>query len=495
MSSVEGERRQVRQAMITGIRWLATARLIAQLSNWVITLIVIRLLTPVDYGLQAMVAAIYTLLLLVTQSGFDRAIARAREFGGDSVREIFGFILVTNVLVMLAIWGLAPLAGTYYDEPRVVPVLRVLAAGFVINVFQIMPRALVWRDLDYRSHAIAGLTGTLTGSAVILTMALLGFGVWALIGGMLAVPAAAAIYFQLRTGWLVVPRLAIGRIRPVIRDAYTIGAGFFVWMLAWRLDILIGGQQLNAAELGLYAVAIRLCAIPLSRIVPLANELLYPAYARLQDDDSKMKVYFHKALASLCLLLFPAFFGLAAMSQWLVPLVFGPGWQGAERVMAIVALAMPFRVVLTLCNPLLQATGKARTAFRTGMFAIVFIALCVTVGLHWGATGLALAALAATPVLMVVVAWFTREASGLSLWRLMGSIGPPLAISAVMAIIVYFAGIRLAAELPDGGVIALQLLLGIIVYLALALLFCRDITTSTIDILRTSLGKGGQKKA
>ncbi|MDH3588820.1 MAG: oligosaccharide flippase family protein [Gammaproteobacteria bacterium] len=475
--------------MISGVRWLAAARMIAQASNWIITFIVIRLLTPTDYGLQAMVAVIYTLVMLLSQSGYDRAIARHDEFGTIELRQIFGFSLALNTAVMVLIWIGAPLVADYYHEPAVIPLLNVLAVGLVLNVFKTIPIGLVWRKLDYRSHAIAGLVGTVSAGISTLALAILGFGVWALIAGMLVSPVLSAIYLQIATGWMVMPSLSPSRVGSLIKYAFTMSLGFFVWMVATRLDIFIGATQLSAAQIGLYAVAIQLCALPLAKIVPLANEILYPAYARLQDDSVAVTAYFQKSVASLCLILFPGFLGLAAVSEWVVPVILGSQWAGAERVMAIVALAMPFRVVTSMCNPMLQATGNARIMLWTGAFAGVFIAVLILFGLRWGVIGLAAATLAAEPVVMSVVVWQTRDNSGLSLRTLATTIGPSLAISVVMAIIVYQLGRKMSDLMPDVAVLGIQVVAGIIIYFVLAAVFSRQTFFSTLSIIRASLGE------
>lgn len=479
--------------MITGVRWLAMARLLAQTSSWVITFIVIRLLSPTDYGLQAMVSVVYTLLLLITSSGFDRAIARQKTFGDAELRQMLGFSLLLNTLLLAAVWAAAPLVATYYQEPAVIPVLRALSFGFLLNVFSKIPIGLAWRNLDYRTHALAKLSGTITASLATLLLALLGAGVWALIIGMLVGPAISALYLQFRTRWLVLPDFTFNRAASAIRYAWTISLGFFVWMLSSRLDILLGGRQLDAAELGLYAVALQLCTLPMRKVVPLAHEVLYPAYARLQNDSAAVSGYFHKSLASLSLLLFPGFFGLAAVSAWAVPVLFGERWLGAEHIIAIVALAMPFRVVTAMCNPMLQATGNAGVSLSTGIFASAFTAIALLVGLQWGVTGLAAATLAAAPVVMSVVVWQTRQSSGLSFRTLGAGIAPPLVLSALMAIIIYRVGIALTSELSLALVLILQIIAGIIIYFALAYVFSRNNLVSTVSIIRTSLNRRSRR--
>lgn len=492
MTTAEHERREVRKAMITGVRWLATARLIAQVSSWLITLIVIRLLTPTDYGLQAMVAVLYTLILLISQSGLDRAIARQPKFDEPELRQALGYSLALNTLIMILVWVAAPYVAAYYQEDNVVPLLRTLSLGFVISVFNTIPIGLVWRNLDYRSHAISRLIGTLCASLVTLVLAVLGYGVWALIIGMLVTPAVGALYLQARTRWLVLPSFSISRIKGLIGYIWTISLGFFVWTFAWKQGILIGGRHLSAAALGFLAVAINLCELPNSKILPLANEILYPAYAKLQADRTAVNTYFEKALASLCFLLFPAFFGLAAITHWVVPVVLGSNWTGIETVMVIVAFSMPFRVILSMCNPMLNATGNAMTALATGVLAIALLAIAVTVGVRWGVVGLALGMLAATPVLMAVVLWRTRKSSGISFQTMVTGIGPILANSSIMALIVYWIGTVISRHLPDIGVLAVQVVCGALIYVALAAVFSRSQMISTLSIMRASIGDNGE---
>lgn len=481
------ERGQVRQAMITGVRWLATVRLIAQVSSWIITFIVVRLLTPTDYGLQAMVTVIFTLLLLLSQSGFDRAIARVKDFGDLELRQMLGLSLLLNTLLMLIVWSMAPGIATYYSEPQVTPLLRVLSVAFVLHVLSRIPLGLVYRRLDYRRHAISGLIGTVSTSISTLILALMGFGVWALILGQVISPLASALYLQLTTRWLVMPQLRFDRVWQIARYAWTMSLSFFVWTVAMRLDVFIGGRALPAAELGFYAVAIHLCGLPLAKILPLANEVLYPAYAKLQSDADAVSGYFRKSLSSLSLLLFPAFLGLAAIAEWAVPIILGANWRGVEHIILIVALAMPFRVVTSMCNPMLHASGQAGVTLHTGVFSALFIGFAVYIGAQWGTPGLAVATLVAAPVVMVVVVWQTQQVSGMSMIALAKTVGPPLAISAVMAIIVHQLGRAISGTLPDWLLVTIQVATGIIIYVILSALITRKAFLATVGIFHTVL--------
>ncbi|NNF66978.1 MAG: lipopolysaccharide biosynthesis protein [Gammaproteobacteria bacterium] len=487
MNKVEKERKSVRQAVITGLRWLTTARFVAQVSSWAVTLIVIRLLTPADYGLHAMVAVLYSLLIRISQSGVDRAISRHPDFKDSNLSQLLGFYLLLNFALFVAVWFVAPLVAAYYQEPRVVLLLRVLAFGFVITLFKLIPVGLVWRELDYRTHAIASLIGTVSGSLVTLGIAIAGYGVWALIIGNLVVPGSAAIYLQLKKRWLVLPRFSFGESFSIVKYAWTIGAGFFVWQFAWGLDVLLGGKQIAAAELGFYVVAIHLCAMPLDKVVPLANEILYPAYSRLQSDPAAINQYFQKSLVSICFVLFPAFLGLAAISEWLVPVVFGANWIGIERIMLIVALAMPFRVLLSMCNPVLNATGSAHLSLWSGVFAVIFIAAAVSVGIHWGAIGLAYAALVSAPVVMTVVLLQMTRVAKISFSDLAGTAGSLLCVSVVMAVVVYLTGRYFDGSLANSAIIAIQVLCGALIYFMLTALFARRHLLLTVGIMRSSL--------
>ena len=169
-----------------GLRWLGGAKLAGQVFSWVMTIVVIRLLTPADYGLMAIAVLFVHFLMLLNEMGLSSVLIQKAKLDDDVVRQIFALIIIVNVTFFLLLFVSAPLIAGFFDEERLTPMIRVLAVLFLISIFEIIPVALLERDLDFKMKSLVFLGSSVGGGLITLTLAFTGFGVWSLIGGNLA---------------------------------------------------------------------------------------------------------------------------------------------------------------------------------------------------------------------------------------------------------------------------------------------------------------------
>ena len=188
----------LRSQVLSGFRWTATVRLLSQMITWAITLVVIRLLTPTDYGLLAMATVFIAFLSMFSEFGLGPAVVQKRDVDDELLRRVFGLVLVIHVsLTGMLVLG-APLIASFYAEPRVVPVVQVLALQFIIAAFSVVPDAQLQRRMEFRNRSLLDLSGAMVGSATTLTMAFMGAGVWALVTGSLL----GALWRTIGINWL-----------------------------------------------------------------------------------------------------------------------------------------------------------------------------------------------------------------------------------------------------------------------------------------------------
>ena len=141
---------------------------------WVMTLVVIRILTPSDYGLVAMASVFIALVAIFADSGLGPAIVQRSEIDTLTLRKAFGTVLVIHFVLALLLMLLAPSIGAFYNEERVIAILRVLSLQLIVAGFGVVPDALLQRNLDFRRRSLLDLSSAIVGGASTLGLALLG---------------------------------------------------------------------------------------------------------------------------------------------------------------------------------------------------------------------------------------------------------------------------------------------------------------------------------
>ena len=144
----------LRSQVLTGFRWTATVRFLSQVLAWAITLLVVRLLAPADYGLLAMATVFVAFLTMFSEFGLGPAVVQRRDIDDPLLKRVFGVILIVHASLTLVLVLAAPLIAEFYREPRVAPVVRVLSLQFMISAFVVIPDAMLQRRMEFKHRSL-----------------------------------------------------------------------------------------------------------------------------------------------------------------------------------------------------------------------------------------------------------------------------------------------------------------------------------------------------
>lgn len=195
----------LRQIVIVGILWGSGAKFFAQLITWDIIIVVIRLLSPADYGLMSLAAVFVGFLAMLNEMGLGTAVVQRKDIGINTLKSMFGLVLLTSASFSILISISAPLIADSYSEPRLTPLIQVLAVQFILTGFTILPQSLLLRDMAFTKIAYVDFISALAGSITTLMLALTNHGVWALVWGAPMGQMVAMIGMNLAQPFLHLP--------------------------------------------------------------------------------------------------------------------------------------------------------------------------------------------------------------------------------------------------------------------------------------------------
>ncbi|NIJ16024.1 lipopolysaccharide biosynthesis protein [Sphingobium vermicomposti] len=417
----------------SALLWRSGSQIVSQMISWVVTLVVIRLLDPADYGLFAMTQVILNFATFLNGYGLVSALVQSDTLDSHRLRQAFGMMLLLNGGLAVAQLLIAPVAADYYDQPLVADLLRVQALLYLTTPFISIPEALMGRALDFRRPAVVNLIAAAASAAVALTGALLGWGVWTLVFAPMAGFWVKAVGYVLATGFRPIPSFDFRGTGAMVTYGASLLGGQMFWIVQSQADIFIGGRMLAPHELGLYAEALFLTQIFVSKFIPPLNDVAFPAYARMQKDPGRIAWSFCKAVRLLLLISCPVYLGMAVTAEPLVDTLFGEKWLPMAPFVAILALAMPFMTLQVMFAPVSNALGRPGLTARIAAVGAVLMPAAFLIGIQFGAIGLAWAWLCSFPLLTVVTAKLAGGPMGLRLSDLMRAAAPGLGCSILMA--------------------------------------------------------------
>jgi O-antigen/teichoic acid export membrane protein len=429
--------------VISGLKWSAAAKLLTQVIAWAVTLLVIRLLVPGDYGLMAMSAVVISIFAGVAELGFGASLVQARDPTRDDFARVGGALIILNAACVVLVCVTAPGVARLFDQPRLELVLQVASAQFLLSAFAAIPEALAYRQLRFKWLAATDIVAGLGASALTLVLALKGAGVWALVISNL-------VGYLIRTlmlavgGGVVRPTFRLRGIGQFVRFGGAWSGARFVWQLTYQSDVIVAGRFLSQEAVGIYSVAVQLANLPLGKVMGLVNRVAFPAIARLQGDMSRIKGSLLDSTRLLALAVIPMLWGISAVAEEFVDVALGAKWHSVILPLQLIALATPLRMFSTLFATAVSSIGRADIELVNTLVSLATSVVAFVVGVQWGIRGLAIAYVVATAVGFILNFPRTARLLGISSRDLVGA----CVTSVISGIVMLFATAtaRLALE-------------------------------------------------
>lgn len=474
----KGFAEQVKGAVL----WRSGSQLAGQLISWTVTFMVVRLLTPSDYGLVAMCDVVFTFLGLMSGWGFASALIRSETVTREEIRQVFGLLIVTNFALAGIQFTLAPIAAAYFHQPMIADLLRVQAALYLIMPFIALPQNLLARRLDFKRQGQVNLVAAFVSAATGLSCAMAGLGPWTLIAAPAALWVARAIGFSIAARLWILPSFRFGGTAKLVSFGGAMAAAQFFWFAQSQADVFIAGHVLPAHQLGLYTTALFLTQIVAAKFVPPLNDVAFAAYAKIQDEQERMRSAFLKSVRLIMLVALPFYCGLVVTAEPLVHVLLGDQWLEAAPLVSVLSLAMPLMTLQILFAPATNAIGAIGIAVRTGAAGAVLMPTAFLIGIGWGIEGLSWAWLTGVALLLALTITWSLPAIGISPGQLLAAVSPGLLSAVGMAFLV--AGLDwLLGPVGQGVRLASLVSFGFAAYLALLFLFARPIVEEALDLI------------
>jgi O-antigen/teichoic acid export membrane protein len=457
----------LKQRLLSAIGWSFALKIGFQLVTWVMTLVVIRLLKPEDYGLMALSQVFANFALGFSNLGLGDALVQRRDLSHDTRAAIFGLMLALAFGLAAAVSLAAYPLAVWYGDGRLVPLIQLSSLNLIFNALTALPRAELTKALQVKPIFLMELSSGLIGGICVFALAYDGFGVWALVLGWLAgnVSRVAAFALLAADGY-VCPAWQLDLVKPLFGYGIYRTLEYAAWTVLTSADVMIIGRILGPVALGIYTVAMNFAAMPLNKIAPIINSTAFPAFAEVQNAPDAARFYAIKALRLMALVAVPVFWGISALSPEIVKIVFGPHWLSAEPVLHILAIALSMRAILLVLPNYLVGVGDARAAFWVTASAAAILPPAIVIGCGNGLPGAALAWLAGYAVIFVIAAEITHGSTRLAASAILRAPLPAFCAGGAMWLGLYAIRLALPPGLSPVAMVTLLVPAGAIIYAA-----------------------------
>jgi PST family polysaccharide transporter len=389
------------------------------------TMVLARLLSPQDFGLQGMVVAMTGFLGLFQDAGLGMATVQRLEVTHEQTSTLFWINVAVGAILATLCAALAPLLVAFYHEPRLYWVAVISGATFVFTGLAAQHGALLQRGMRFVTLAKIGVLSLMVGSVTGIVMALLGCRYWSLVGMAMASSIVGTASVWLAVPWIPgLPRRRSG-VRSMLRFGGLATCESFVVFLAWNAEKILLGRFWGADALGLYGRAYQLVTLPVQQLNISLTGVAFPALSRIQHDAERHAKSFLRGYYLLISLTIPITITCALFAEEIVGIVLGAKWMAAAPILRLLA---PVGLVCALANPLswlVSSRGRIGRALSISAAMTPLVILGIVLGLSHGPEGVALGySLAMTLVLIPIAAW-SKVGTGITWLDLWGATKRP----------------------------------------------------------------------
>jgi len=426
-----------------GVFWNTTAKMSSRVIQFLVTIVLARLLVPADFGMAQITAMVTTLVVMFAEFGFAHALIQKADVGDEDTNTAMTISVAFAAVLTLAGVALSPWIAELFHAPSVTVPLAVACLGMLIASFGLVPRAMLMKRFDFRSIAMADFTGCIAYGTIGVTLAVMNKGVWSLVNASLAMMACESIVLSARAHIRFRPLIHRESAKALIPFGSSVLGTNFVDFLRSNLDYMIVGRVLGPAALGVYTIAFRIADFPRSRLVTMVSEVAFSAMSSVQEQLELLRRTYVRAVSTAALVAFPLLLGFTAVAGEFIRVVYGPQWTGAVTPLRIL---LPMSVLLVVAQPgplALLARGEAGRFLQLNTMYAVAVGVFAGAGVRFGTTGVALGVLAASVLYFLAseaLIWSRAQISPMCTLR---AIAVPAAASALMvvALLIYRASV------------------------------------------------------
>lgn len=479
----------LRQRAVRGGILTLAVRLTAQVVTWLAMFVVIRLISPADYGLIVTAALLLNLALVLAEAGMVRALVQKKRVTHAEMAVAFTVTSILSGGLYLTAWSLSGPIAQYLGAPDLASLLRFMALFLFLVPLKTIAAASLKRQLRFGTICAAEAVAVVVQSGILLLLAIQGYGVWAFAWSFICGRILETAQLWYASGCTIALRKPSADNVELFRYGLTITASSLVWYLFESADVAVISAVLGQATLGYYAVVLLIVKAPLEKLSAAINQIVFATFCKLQNDRQRMRSWFIRLLVLQLLVVCPALIGLALVADIAVPLLLGEKWQSVVLPLRLLAPVGVLLIISSSFAPFFNAIGRPDITFKYDFACAASLLIAFFAVSHFfGLVGVCLVWLTLYPLLIAVMIQITRSVTTITVADLIRATAPVLLGTIFMGVVVS----SLRYFLPDAMHPSLQLATliagGVLSYSVWVLAFAREMILANILVLQSELG-------
>lgn len=464
-----------------GFVWNTVERFATNGIQFLLTIILARLLSPEDYGIIAMPAIFLALAQVLIDSGFANALIRKTDLNDNDLSTAFYFNIVVGLVAYLLLFLASPLIAVFFNTPILSLLLKVTALVVFINSLGIVQQAVMTKNMDFKTQAIISTLSTIVSGAVGIWMAYNSYGVWSLVFQQISAALIRVVMLWLLGNW--------HPLRVWSKESF-----LYLWTFGNKVVIIgfldtiynnvyafVIGKKYNANDLGNYTRAQHFVDMPVNNLNGIIQRVTFPLLSEIQEDNERLGSIYLKIIKITSILINPLMLGLAAMANPLIISLLGEEWIGSVLLFQILCIAKIWTPFNAINMNLLQVKGRTDLQLKLEIVKKTVITIVLVCTICGGVVILVAGFALCTLIAFMINTYYTNRIIGISFIKQIKTIMPSFVISLGVVLSILLVNMLLNNNYAE---LVLDIFVGITVYFSLSIFIEKETMNELMSIFK-----------
>lgn len=472
--------------VLNNMFWKFMERSGVQGIQFIVQIVLARLLLPKDYGLISLVTIFIAIANVFVQSGFNTALIQKKDADEVDFSSVFYLSLgVATIMYILIFFG-APLVSKFYREPELTTVIRVLAITLFFGAFNSIQNTVIAKRMQFKKLFFSSLGAALISGVVGIVLAYLGLGVWALVFQQILSQISITLILWFTVKWRPKLVFSIDRVKELFHYGFKLLVSSLINTIDMNLRNLVIGKIYTSDVLGMYNRGEQFPSLIVNNINGSIQSVMLPTLSSEQDNKEKIKAIVRRSIVTSSFIIFPAMVGLSAIAEPIVRILLTDKWLHCVPFLQIFCFIYALMPIHTANLQAINAIGRSDIFLKLEIYKKVISIIILIITIPYGVYAIVLGECVGSIISSFINASPNLKLINYSYREQLEDIMPSAIISLIMGIIIY--PIKLLNITPI-VILILQIGIGIIVYIMMAKIFKLECFTYLLSILQELLKK------
>ena len=472
---------------VKGVSWSFVEQVLTRGVNFVIGIILARLLSPTDYGLVGMLGIFIAISQIFIDGGFASALIREKDASEADFSTVYYINFTLSIVFYLLLFFTAPLVANFYGQPLLKPLMRVMALTLVISAVSAVQGTMLVKRVDFKTKSVISILSAILSGTAGIVFAIKGKGPWALVAQSMTTAIVVSLLTLIFVRWM--PKLLFSKdsFKRLFSYSSKLIVASLISTIYDNAYPMVIGKRFSAKDVGLFTRACQFPNVVNETFMNSFNRVAFPIFSRVQDDDERLVGVYDKYIQVFCFLVFPLLMGLCGCSRPVVSLLLTDKWIECVPLMQLICLSLLPNGIIRINLNLLYVKGRSDLLLRMEIIKKVIMFGVMFISMLFGVKAMCCGIIINGWIDMYFSSYYTKKILSFGLWQQLKSVWPYFAVS----LIVLVESLLFSSIIPNNLVsIIVSVIACSVTYFFVTKFLGLYAFTEAMDLIKTKLHRG-----